>query len=236
MRRPEGQTNPRPPRGAPPDQILPTEKVAYWFFRLNGCMTIENFVVHPDFGDGSQRTDADILGIRFPHRSEGLPDSPMLDHKSLRSDQPLLFIAEVKLRECVLNGPWTDPEDANLPRVLRAAGLHKPDEVDAVAEALYTEHRFVGPRSEVRLYAIGDEGDDDLLRRRPGVIPLLWVDIFGFIHDRFRTYRGVKADHQQWGKVGQQLFRLVEAESDRDTFIREARGKLRNERGKGLEQ
>jgi hypothetical protein len=28
---------------------LPTEKVAYWFFRLNGCLTIENFVVHPDF-------------------------------------------------------------------------------------------------------------------------------------------------------------------------------------------
>jgi hypothetical protein len=73
MRRPEGQTN------------LPTEKVAYWFFRLNGCMTIENFVVHPDFG-GSQRTDADILGIRLPYRSEGLRDSPMPDHSSLHSD------------------------------------------------------------------------------------------------------------------------------------------------------
>jgi hypothetical protein len=35
----------------PDVQGLPTEKVAYWYFLLNGCLTIENFVVHPEFGD-----------------------------------------------------------------------------------------------------------------------------------------------------------------------------------------
>lgn len=213
---------------------LPTEKVAYWFFRLNGCMTIENFVVHPDFG-GSQRTDADILGVRFPYRSEGVPDSPMADHPRLLSERPMLFVAEVKLDECRLNGPWTDPESENLSRVLRAAGLHEPDEVEAVADALYENHRFTDLRSEVRLYAIGDTGAGDLERRRPGVLALPWVDIFGFIHDRFSTYQGVKADHQQWDEIGHRLFNLVKAQPDSATFAREARERLHNEAGKGLD-
>ncbi len=48
---------------------LDPEKIAYWFFRLNGFLTIENFVVHPELiSDGtSQRTDADILAVRFPY-------------------------------------------------------------------------------------------------------------------------------------------------------------------------
>lgn len=213
--------------------VLSTDKVAYWFFRLNGCMTIENFVVHPDFGS-SQRTDADILGIRFPHRSEGSASSRMPDHEALLSDVPLLFIAEVKLRECRLNGPWTDPEEDNLDRVLRAVGLHDPSEVRGVAEALYTRHRYVGSQSEVRLYAVGDEGDEDLRRRRPGVVTLLWADVLGFIHGRFTSYRGIKADHQQWEDVGHRLFDLAVAEPDRDAFIRRCRAMLRNDRNQGL--
>ena len=56
------------------------EKLAYWFLRLNGCTTIENFVIHPDDA-GSQRTDVDILGVRFPHRAELLTsEKPMHDH------------------------------------------------------------------------------------------------------------------------------------------------------------
>jgi len=27
------------------------EKIAYWFFRLNGCFTFENLIVHPDTTD-----------------------------------------------------------------------------------------------------------------------------------------------------------------------------------------
>lgn len=211
-----------------------TDRVAYWFFRLNGCMTIENFVVHPDYG-GGQRTDADILGIRLQHRSEGTRSSPMADHPSLLSDVPLLFIAEVKLRECKLNGPWTDPEAENLDRVLRAVGLHAPEEVSEVADALYTAQRHIGARSEVRLYAVGDEGDGDLRRRRPGVVTLLWSDVLGFIYDRFNAYRGIKSDHQQWGATGHRLFTMATTEPERDTFITRGRRALRNDRGQRLD-
>ena len=54
---------------------LDPEKVAYWYFRLNGFLQIENFVVHPE-RRGGQRTDADLLAVRFPHRAERLFDSP----------------------------------------------------------------------------------------------------------------------------------------------------------------
>lgn len=158
----------------------------------------------------------------------------MPDHEAILSEVPLLFIAEVKLRECRLNGPWTDPEDGNLDRVLRAVGLHQPEEVGGIAETLYTQHRYVGSRSEVRLYAIGDEGDEDLRRRRPGVFTLLWADVLGFIHDRFTSYRGVKADHQQWEDIGHRLFDLAVGEPNRDAFISRGRAMLRNDRAQGL--
>jgi hypothetical protein len=49
------------------------ESVAYWFFRLNGCLTIVNFVVHPDLAredePRSQRTD--IQGTQSPTRQMG---------------------------------------------------------------------------------------------------------------------------------------------------------------------
>lgn len=54
---------------------LNPEKVAYWYFRLNGFLQIENFVVHPE-RRGGQRTDADLLAVRFPHRAERLFDDP----------------------------------------------------------------------------------------------------------------------------------------------------------------
>jgi len=52
---------------------LDPEKVAYWYIRLNGFFQIENFVVHPE-RRGGQRTDADLLAIRFPFRAERLFD------------------------------------------------------------------------------------------------------------------------------------------------------------------
>ncbi len=60
---------------ATPIEWLDPEKVAYWYFRLNGFLQIENFVVHPT-RQGSQRTDADLLAIRFPDRKEFLYDDP----------------------------------------------------------------------------------------------------------------------------------------------------------------
>jgi hypothetical protein len=54
------------------------ESVAYWYLRLNGCLTITNFIVHPEWRREGVGTDADILGVRFPHRRE-MMRRPLVD-------------------------------------------------------------------------------------------------------------------------------------------------------------
>lgn len=63
---------------------LDPEKVAYWYFRLNGYFQIENFVVHPE-RRGAQRTDADLLAVRFPYRAERLFDDPLYNWQIVKS-------------------------------------------------------------------------------------------------------------------------------------------------------
>jgi hypothetical protein len=99
-------------RDAGDNRSLNWERVAYWYFRLNGFFQFENFVVHPST-KGSQRTEADLIGVRFPHRKEFLLDhhDPMQDDADrlrLATDCVDVVIVEIKKNEhCSLNGPWT---------------------------------------------------------------------------------------------------------------------------------
>src|SRR3954471_3292614 len=57
--------------------VLGADDLASWFLRLNGCLTMVNFVVH-----GRQRLkpgEFDILAVRFPDRREVLPPDEVLD-------------------------------------------------------------------------------------------------------------------------------------------------------------
>jgi hypothetical protein len=227
---------PRRPRVPLRDRTFETEEAAYWYFRLNGCFTIENFVVHPEYVDTdlSQRTDADILAVRLPVRREDPYAEPMSDAEKLVSDKPLLVIAEVKLSKVDLNGPWTKPERNNIHRVLRAAGLlDSDDEIDLAAHSLYTNRRYVGSDAEVRMFALGDAGADELQRHRSGVITVLWSEALGFIHDRFTRYRRIKADHDQWRDAGRDLYDLAVDMSEVE-FVEHVRGRLRDQQGNAL--
>src|SRR5262245_26085362 len=122
---------------------LKPEKVAYWYFRLNGFLQIENFVIHPG-RRGGQRSDADLLALRFPFRREFLFDMehPMRDDvETLRLSPDLIeiVIAEIKTNEpCGLNGPWTNNDAENIHRVLAAIGcLRKDDEIRSAASMIY---------------------------------------------------------------------------------------------------
>jgi hypothetical protein len=68
--------------------------LAYWYLRLNGFLTIPNFVLHPETG-GSQRTEVDVIGVRFPHRSElsvaSFQDDPGL---ALPKEKSVLVLAQ----------------------------------------------------------------------------------------------------------------------------------------------
>src|SRR3954468_19994651 len=92
---------------------IASERLAHWFFRLNGFLTTSNFVLHADEGVG-QRTDVDVLGVRFPHRAEN-QIRPMADHATFADTARVqLVFAETKRTVCRLNPAWTDSARGNL--------------------------------------------------------------------------------------------------------------------------
>ena len=121
------------------------DAAAEWFLRLNGFFTVQNFVVHPVRPEeGSrQRTDADVLGIRFPGRQEIVGGRPLVDHAAFRDAHwPIFAIAEVKTGRCRLNGPWTSHEEQNVTNVLRSFGHMSNATFETISEALYQKGRF----------------------------------------------------------------------------------------------
>ncbi|UWR25783.1 hypothetical protein K3757_15170 [Sulfitobacter sp. S223] len=211
---------------------LTTEKVAYWYFRLNGYLQMENFIVHPEKG-GGQRTDADLIGVRFPHRQERFyeePDNVMQDDLQaleLTDGWIDVVIVEVKTNaECTLNGPWTNKDAQNVQRVLAAIGCLDPGRLEEAAARIYDRGLFEDDnlRLRVRLVAIGASTSDGLKHSHPQVTQLTWHTVLGFIGDRLYGYRKPKNDSHQWDEQIALLKNVViEAKSghefERERFI-----------------
>jgi len=191
---------------------MKAERLAYWYLRLNGYLTIPNFIVHPDPGmSAGQRTDVDVLGVRFPHRCELLVD-PMEDDPEIVLDEtrPVIVIAEVKGSGCELNGPWTRRNDENIQRVIRAVGAFSTVAVDGVSAALYERGRYEDEQYVVSLVCIGSERNRRVESRYPCVPQVTWINILAFIHGRFSRYYDPKRAHPQWDEDGKRLWRAFE--------------------------
>lgn len=207
---------------------LDTEKVAYWYFRLNGFLQIENFIVHPE-KRGGQRTDADLLAVRFPYRAERLFDNPNdvmpddVQRLALSSDMTEVVIAEVKRTEpCRLNGPWTEQGQQNVHRVLAAIGCLPPNSIEQAAADIYQAGLHVSSLGlRIRLVAVGQRGNDELAAKYPKVTQLIWADMLAFIWDRFHAYRRQKTQVEQWDEQGKRLKRLADQFDDVNMFVAE---------------
>jgi hypothetical protein len=208
---------------------LDPEKVAYWYFRLNGFLQIENFVVHPG-RRGSQRTDADLLAVRFPHRAEFLFDHrnhPMRDDVTglSLSDQIIdVVIAEVKTNQpCTLNGPWTREDQQNVHRVLAAIGCVPANRLAGAAADLYRVGIHTSDSGvRIRLVAIGRERSAVLAAGYSKVTQLIWADLLAFTWDRFHAYRQQKTDVQQWDPQGLRIKRIADQSRDVAVFVEDA--------------
>jgi hypothetical protein len=220
-------------RNASMRESLNPEKVAYWYLRLNGFLQIENFVVHPSTR-GGQRTDADLLGVRFPYRAERLLDNPddvMIDDVQLLSLSTVatdVVIAEVKTNDaCTLNGPWTEPDRQNVNRVLAAIGCLPRNEIGPAAACLYATGLYQRDAAlRIRLVALGRERNDDLTRRYAGVSQVTWPDVLSFIWDRFHTYRRQKSQVDQWDAEGRRLKQLADESNDSAHFASDALSRM----------
>jgi len=212
---------------------LNPEKVAYWYLRLNGFLQIEDFYIHPR-GNGSARTDADLLAVRFPHRAERLYDDPgdiMQDdtlQMALSSYQIDVVIAEVKTGRCALNGPWTSPDRQNVHRVLAAIGCIPHNRIDLAAQEIYrTGLHEIEDRMRIRLVAIGREVNTDVAAAYPKVRQVTWRDLLGFVYDRHRKFRNQKKQTDHWDRTGKELKRLATMRRvTREEFIRECLGAM----------
>ncbi len=194
---------------------ITAEQLTYWYLRLNGFLTIRNFIVHPDWGS-EQRTEADILGVRFPYRAE-LKPKPMIDDVPFIrvTDKPFIIMAEVKTSVCDLNGPWKEPQKENLQRVLRAVGAFPESDIETAAKAIYTLGVFSNNAYHISLACFGESVNSRISKKFPSVPQILWDKVLVFIYKRFRTYPDQKASHEQWGDVGKNLWDCVR-ENKRD--------------------
>lgn len=184
------------------------EDLAYWYLRLNGFLTIPNFILHPD-RRGSQRTDADIVGLRFPFRrefeAEGVDDSKIRFSES----NPTLVFAEVKTGVISINDAWSDPTKKNINKALQSVGLFDSEELAQAANALYDSGRFDGHCYYCSLLFIGNRDTGQAPPKYSGVPRILWDDIIKFIHSRFHRYLELKRNNHQWDDAGKELFHLA---------------------------
>jgi hypothetical protein len=201
---------------------LSPERVAYWYLRLNGFLQIENFVVHP-VSSGGQRTDVDLIGVRFPHRAERLIDDPDdimqddFDRLNLSADRVDVVIAEIKRGPCALNGPWTEQERQNIHRVLAAIGALPSGCIEAAAKALYTDGLYdKAELPRIRLALIGRERDPEIAEKYSGITQVTWNHVLAFVWHRFDQYHKQKTQVDQWDGTGQRLKMLANGNAKSD--------------------
>lgn len=215
----------------PAIKSLDPEKVAYWYFRLNGFVQIENFIVHPE-RRGGQRTDADLLAVRFPFRSERLFDDPndimVDDEQGLALSRNLIdiVVVEVKANQpCCLNGPWTAEDRKNVHRVLAAIGCLPHEQIDVAAADIYRSGIHRSNTLRIRLVAVGRDRSEELARGYPQVTQLLWTEMLSFVWDRFHCYRQQKTQVDQWDQEGRKIKWLAdEYRRSCDDFVKRALG------------
>ncbi len=200
------------------------EKLAYWFFRLNGCFLLENFLVHHEVKKNGNGTEVDLLAMRFPHRQElKLTGAPMPDDPVFKNDKIEVFFTEVKSNQmCNINKSWLDPEYRNIERLLYIVGALPENDVEIAAQKLYTDCFYENDLCRFRLIAIGSEENKDL---NNGITQIIWKDAIHFIYDRLYTYWDYKKEHNKWDEMGKRLFDMVKSYS-KEKFIEQISGKL----------
>lgn len=193
-----------------------SEDLAYWYLRLNGFMTIQNFILH-DESTAHPRTDADIFGVRFPLRRE-----LEFEDDTLFRDQPLkpyFVIAEIKRSECKLNGPWTNPAKQNMQYLLKSIGAFEERSIDAIAQTLYKRFLFEDANYKIEMVAIGAKVNPEFKASTPSPAQWLFKTMLKFVHKRFSDYAFQKKEHQNWDCAGKQLYELAMKTNSEDDFV-----------------
>ena len=205
------------------------EQVAGWYFRLNGFLSIPGFVIHPDEVRRHPRTEADLLGVRFPYSSETLMGQSMEDDAWIRECAKILFIiTEVKVPGCNVNGPWSRQEDENMQRAIRRLGFAADNLVDEIAQTMYKNLRWENSTHVLQYVAAGSHVNRELERTYSQLKQITWEQISNFLFKRFSEFpqklRTGGRVHDQWPdfgkKYGEWFYRVGHRERSMDAVQR----------------
>jgi hypothetical protein len=155
--------------------FMDLESLAYWYLRLNGCLTVRNFVLHPPpGGGGGQRTEADVIAIRSPHRSE-FDDDRSDDGLFTAVDKPLFLVAEATRANCKLNEPWKGQKgQESLAYVLRRFGPVEIGEIEALAKGWAREGAYTNSSVTCAFLCFGEISSEELGKCLPQVWQKSW--------------------------------------------------------------
>ncbi len=202
---------------------------ARWYFRLNGCFQIEDFVLHPGLDSepshNQARTSAQLVGVRMPWRNEqGMEDDPVLIEGC--EGNTLVFVARISPRSrCELNQKLTNPALGNLKELLSAVGCVPHADLDLACERICTTSRYQGSGTVVRLIAIGQEKNPVYNNAKPDLLQITWRELLRFVHQRFSAHWDRKVNHDKWPPTGQELWD-ASSNPDPDLFVETVMGRF----------
>lgn len=202
---------------------MKSDRLAYWYLRLNGFLTSQNYIIHDGVGgSGSQRTEIDILGVRFPYKAEKLENRgnefETMDDEDIfkKKDKIYIIIAEAKKGRCDLNSPLEREFSKNMQRALEIIGVFEEKAIEKVARKLYVDGFYVNDSYCLSLICFGKSTNYSLERKYPKLKQqklkqqITWCEVLEFIYNRFDKYRRFKSDHSQWDCDGKQLWNCFE--------------------------
>lgn len=196
-----------------------TEELVEWYLRLNGYFIIPNFILHPLMPCGSQRTEIDLLGVRFPYQSEVVCNSEGKRLK-MENDEKLIdnrfldcLIVSVKGIKSEVEINRKIKEFQNLKDVIKRFGFVGSEEnIADVAKELSREKKAVMDQFQIRFLGIAGK-----FNKYSKTKQIIFKEIIEFILTRFRAYYRHKADTEQWSGIGKEM--LINCFKEPEEFL-----------------
>lgn len=194
------------------------ELLATWYLRFNGYFTTTGYTLHGNSRALPRLTDADVLGVRFPHSKEGSAEFPFERDPILLldGDEIDFVICEVTSGRCKVNAPWRDTSRRAVEYAIRGMGFSSDENgVDDCARRVYEygAGKSADGTSSVRFICVGEEVNGTLRNRLPGTLQITWSQVIQFLQRRFTLgCPGLTRDH--WDIKIQEFANLCKITND----------------------
>ena len=198
-----------------------SELLVECYLRLNGYFIVNNFILHKQHG--SQETEVDLIGIRFPNQIELIKDDGGHGRiQQLENDAELIgeeklvdvIIAEVKKGKSGINGPFEKEEV--LKYILNWIGcLNGKERVKAI-ECLKRKEDFRTDDGKIKVRFVCFGGERSEIKCKQITLP----GALTFIRGRFKKYVRYKTHSDQWSGVMKYIYDVAESRISNDELLR----------------